>query len=192
LAVTYSKWFSRLPNWLQTILCRQPFWFPTNLSLALSLPIGRIEADRAASTEENTDWRQNRVLKMKFKLLIIPTLTLFGVSIPALAKKNPPRPFQLREAVILNGAQVPAGLYDLIWETQGAKARVTLQKDGKFIATAEGDFVKSGMKFVQDAAVLRENPDGTEALVEIRIAGSTKAIVLNSGDATIHYSVLKH
>ncbi|HEX3376704.1 MAG TPA: hypothetical protein VHS29_07575 [Candidatus Acidoferrales bacterium] len=129
---------------------------------------------------------------MKFKLLIIPTLTLFGVSIPALAKKNPPRPFQLREAVILNGAQVPAGLYDLIWETQGAKARVTLQKDGKFIATAEGDFVKSGMKFVQDAAVLRENPDGTEALVEIRIAGSTKAIVLNSGDATIHYSVLKH
>jgi hypothetical protein len=132
------------------------------------------------------------VLKMKFKSLTLVTLILLGAGIPALAKKNPPRPFQLREAVILNGAQVPAGLYELIWETQGAKARVTLQKDGKFIATAEGNFVKSGMKFIQDAAVLRENPDGTEALVEIRIAGSSNAIVLNSSDATVHFSVLKH
>jgi hypothetical protein len=129
---------------------------------------------------------------MKFKSLAFALLILLGAGISAQAKKNPPRPFQLREAVILNGAQVPAGLYDLIWETQGAKARVTLQKDGKFVASAEGDFVKSGMKFVQDAAVLRENPDGTEALVEIRIAGSSNAIVLNRRDATIHYSVLKH
>jgi hypothetical protein len=177
---------------LQTILSRQPFWFPTNLSLASASPIGRIETDRAASTEENTDWRQNRVLKMRFKSLIFVTLILLGASIPTLAKKNPPRPFQLREEVILNGAQIPAGLYELIWETQGAKARVTLQKDGKFVATAEGNYVKSGMKFIQDAAVLRENPDGTQSLIEIRIAGSSNAIVLNSSDTIVHYTVLKH
>jgi hypothetical protein len=177
---------------LPTILSRQPFWYPTNLSLASTLPIERIETESAASTEEDSVWRQNRVFKMRFKSLIFVTLILLGASLPALAKKNPPRPFQLREDVFLNGAQVPAGLYELIWETQGSKARVTLQKDGKFVATAEGDFVKSGMKFVQDAAVLRENPDGTEALVEIRIAGSSNAIVLSRSDATVHYSVLKH
>jgi hypothetical protein len=132
------------------------------------------------------------VLKLRFKSLIFVTLILLAASIPALAKKNPPRLFQLREDVILNGAQVPAGLYVLIWETQGAKARVTLQKEGKFVATAEGNFVKSGMKFPQDAAVLSENPDGTKSLIEIRIAGSSNSIVLNSSDATVHYSVLKH
>jgi hypothetical protein len=132
------------------------------------------------------------VLNMKFKPIILVTTMFLCAGLPALAKKNPPRPFQLREDVFLNGAQVPAGLYELVWETQGARARITLQKDGKFVATAEGGFVKSGMKFVQDAAVLRENPDGTESLIEIRIAGSTKAIVLNNGDTTIHYSLLKH
>jgi hypothetical protein len=129
---------------------------------------------------------------MKITSATLLTLILVCASIPAQAKQNPPRPFQLREEVILNGAQVPAGLYELLWETQGAKARVTLQKDGKFVATAEGVFVKSGIKYIQDAAVLRENPDGSESLIEIRIAGSTKAIVLNSSDTIIHYSILKH
>jgi len=192
MVVTHTRRVFSLPNWMQTILSRQPFWLPTNLSLALTMPIVRIKTDRAASMEEDTDWRRNRVLKMKFKSLIFLILILLGASIPTLAKKNPPRPFQLREEVILNGAQVPAGLYELIWETQGAKARVTLQKDGKFVATAEGNYVKSGMKFIQDAAVLRENPDGTQSLIEIRIAGSSNAIVLNSSDTIVHYSVLKH
>jgi len=181
-----------LPNWLQTILSRQPFWFPTNLSLALTLPNGRIEIGCATSTNEDTDWRQNRVLKMRFKSLIFMTLISLVASIPTMAKKNPPRPFQLRKGVFLNGAQVPAGLYELIWETQGSKARVTLQKDGKFVATAEGNCVKSGMKYAEDAAVLRENPDGTQALIEIRIAGSSNAIVLNSSNTIVHYSVFKH
>jgi hypothetical protein len=129
---------------------------------------------------------------MKITSTTLLTLVFVCASIPAQAKKNPPRPFQLREEVILNGAQVPAGLYELIWETQGSKARVTLQKDGKFIATAAGIFVNSGIKYIQDAAVLRENPDGSESLIEIRIAGLAKAIVLNSSDTIVHYSILKH
>jgi hypothetical protein len=130
-------------------------------------------------------------VKMKIRSAPLLTMMLVCTSISGQAKQNPPRPFQLREKVILNGAQVPAGLYELIWETQGSKARVTLQQDGKFVATAAGIFVNSGIKYDQDAAVLRENPDGSESLIEIRIAGLAKAIVLNSSDTVVHYPVLK-
>jgi hypothetical protein len=128
---------------------------------------------------------------MKLAAATLMTFILLAASVPILAKKNPPRPFQLRQEVILNGAQIPAGVYELIWETQGSKARVTLQKDGKFVATAEGALVKSGMKFNEDEALLRVNSDGSRSLIEIRIAGADKAIVLNSSDAVVHYSARK-
>ena len=129
---------------------------------------------------------------MKFAAATLISLILLAVSSSALAKKNPPRPFQLRQEVILNGAQVPAGIYDLTWETQGSKVQVTLRKEGKFVATADGALVKSGRKYNEDEALLRVNSDGSKSLIEIRIAGADKAIVLNSAGAVVHYSVMKH
>jgi hypothetical protein len=82
-------------------------------------------------------------------------------------------------------------LYSLGWETHGAQVRITVQKDGKFVASAAGTFVKSGFKSNQDAAVLFDNPDGSKSLIEIRIADSTKAIVLKTGGETVHYSAAK-
>lgn len=128
---------------------------------------------------------------MKLKIATLTTFILLAASVPALAKKYPPRPFQLRQNVILNGAEVPAGLYSLIWETEGARARITLQKDGKFVASAEGSFLKSGVKYGQDAAVLLDNPDGSKSLIEIRIADMSKAIVLKTGGDIVHYSAAK-
>jgi hypothetical protein len=111
---------------------------------------------------------------------------------PALAKKNPPRPFQLRQEVVLNGAQVPAGTYELSWETQGSKVQVTLRKEGKFVAIADGALVKSGRKYNEDEALLRVNSDGSKSLIEIRIAGADKAIVLNSAGTIVRYTAMKH
>jgi len=48
----------------------------------------------------------------KVRLLIV----LLLASSPVWAKKNPPRPFSLPFVVNLNGAQVPAGSYELTWE----------------------------------------------------------------------------
>jgi CO/xanthine dehydrogenase Mo-binding subunit len=128
---------------------------------------------------------------MRLTVVTLAAIILLAASVPALAKKYPPRPFQLRQDVILNGAQVPAGVYSLIWETQGTKARVTLQKDGKFVASAEGTFIKSGVKYSQDAAMLLDNPDGSKSLIEIRIADTAKAIVLKPSNEIVHYSAAK-
>ena len=125
------------------------------------------------------------------KVLLLPTLMLLLGGAPTWAKKNPPRPFQLRDVVILNGAQVPAGTYELTWETQGSTARVTLWKEGQFVATAHGAFVKNGVKFTEDEALLRVNSDGTKTLIEIRIAGAARSIVFNQTDVPVHYSAMK-
>jgi hypothetical protein len=126
------------------------------------------------------------------KALLPPVLILLLTSTPVWAKKNPPRPFLLRDMVILNGAQVPAGTYELNCETHGSTARVTLWKDGQFVATAQGVSVKNGVRYTEDAALLRVNSDGTRSLIEIRIGGSARAIVFDHIDVMVHYSAMKH
>jgi hypothetical protein len=130
---------------------------------------------------------QGRERAMK-KALLLPALVLLLASTRVWGKKNPPRPFLLRDVVILNGAQVPAGTYELTWETHGSTARATLRKDGQFVATAPGAWVKNGVKYTEDEALLRVNSDGTKSLIEIRIAGAPRAIVFNDTDVTVHYS----
>jgi hypothetical protein len=123
----------------------------------------------------------------KVGLLIV----LLFASSPVWAKKNPPRPFSLPFVVILNGAQVPAGTYELTWETNGSAARATLWKDGRFVATAPGAWVKSGVRYSEDAALLRVDSEGSKSLVEIRIAGAAGAIVFDPTGNTVHYSATK-
>jgi hypothetical protein len=115
---------------------------------------------------------------MKFRFVVQTFVILLFVSLPARANNS--RPFYLRTAVTMNGAQVPAGLYDLSWESQNSKVRVTLWKDGLFFATAQGNWVKNGVKYTGDAALLRVNSDGSRSLMEIRLAGVKKTIVLEN------------
>jgi hypothetical protein len=116
---------------------------------------------------------------MKFKFVVRTIVILLLVSFPVLAK-NSRRPFSLQTAVTMNGAEVPAGIYELSWESQNSKVRVTLWKDGRFFATALGNWVKSGVNYTGDAALLRVNSDGSRSLVEIRLAGVKKTIVLEN------------
>jgi hypothetical protein len=132
--------------------------------------------------------REKRAMK---KPLLLPALIMLVASTPAWAKKIPPRPFQLRDAVLLNGAQISEGTYELTCETHGSAARVSLWKDAEFVATAHGVWVKNGAKYTEDAALLRVNSDGTKSLIEIRIAGAARSIVIDHNDLTVHYSAIK-
>jgi hypothetical protein len=125
------------------------------------------------------------------KVLLPPALILLIAISPVWAKKLPPRPFQLRDPVLLNGAEVPAGIYELTWETHGSNARVTLRKNGQFVATAPAVWAKNGVKYAEDEALLRVNSDGSKSLIEIRIAGAPRAIVFANTDATVHYTAMK-
>ena len=115
---------------------------------------------------------------MKFRSFILSAAILIaGAS--AYAKLIPLRPFFLEQGITLNGAEIPHGMYALSLETQGSSVVVTLSKEGKFIANAHGTWVKHGVKYTQNAVLLRVNPDGTRSLVEIRLAGMAKTIMLD-------------
>ena len=107
---------------------------------------------------------ETREWNMKFKLVIPTTVILLLVSFPARA--NNARPFFLRTAVIMNGAEVPAGLYELSWESQNSKVSVTLWKDGRFFATARGTWVKTRKSFVFWQHLQRPAVPCSEAVLE--------------------------
>jgi hypothetical protein len=127
---------------------------------------------------------------MKFKLVVQAIVILLFVTLPARANNS--RPFFLRTTVTMNGAEVPAGFYKLSWESHDSRVRVTLWKDGRFFATAQGTWVKNGIMYTNDAALLRVNSDGSRSLVEIRLAGVKKTIVLESVDPIVRLRAKKN
>ena len=129
---------------------------------------------------------------MKINVAALIVFVLLAASFQVAAKENPSRAFQLREVVILNGAQVPAGTYELNWETHGSNVRVTLSKDGQFVATAPGIWAKNGVKYMEDEALLLVNSDGTKSLIEVRIKGAARSIVFAPTDLTVRYSAKNH
>ena len=160
------------PIWPPAILGRAPIWLQSKLSLVLISPTGKIELLKMAAVSGDAIGLPEKVGEMKIKSAALITLLSLAASLPVLAKKNLPRLFQLRDTVTLNGAEVPPGIYDLTWETHGTNTRVTLRKNGVFVATAQGVSVKNGVKYSEDQALLRVNPDGSRSLIEIRIAAA--------------------
>ena len=126
------------------------------------------------------------------KKVVLPiALVLLIATSPVWGRKNSPHALSLPYVVNLNGAQVPAGTYELTWEAQGSAARATLWKDGQFVATAPGAWVKNGVKYPEDEALVLLNPEGSRSLVEIRIGGTARAIVFDPTGNTAHYSATK-
>ena len=120
---------------------------------------------------------------MKFRTAVL-TVSILIAGISSFAKVVPCRPFFLEREVTVDGARVSEGMYTLCLESHGALVRATLMRDGRFIATARGTWVKHGIKYTENTALLRVNSDGTRSLTEIRLAGSAKTIVIDSENAT--------
>jgi len=115
-------------------------------------------------------------------------LILLAASFPVPAKKNPARPFLLQTPITMDGAEIPQGMYQLALESSNSSVRVTFWREGQFIATARGVWVKSGMKYTENSVLLRVNSDGSRSLIEIRLAGTAKTIVLNASDTVFRLS----
>jgi hypothetical protein len=125
---------------------------------------------------------------MKFRFAVLLNLILLAAGFPVLARKNPPHPIYLHAAVTLNGAKVPEGIYDLTWDSKSSTVRVNLWKGGQFVATASGAWVKNGAKYAEDAVLLRVNRDGSRSLIEIRLAGIRRTIVLDVPESVVQLS----
>jgi len=124
---------------------------------------------------------------MKFRIAVL-TAIIFIAGLAVSAKVIPPRPLFLDRDVTVNGANVPQGMYTLALESHGEYVQATLWKEGRFIAAAHGTWVKHGVKYAADAVLLRVNSDGTRSLMEIRLAGSAKTVVIDRESPVLHIS----
>jgi hypothetical protein len=125
---------------------------------------------------------------MKLKIIAFTAWIWFAASFPVSARKNPARFFFLPAPVTVEGAEIPQGMYQLTVESSNSSVRIIWWREGQFVASASGAWVKSGMKYSENTVLLRVNSDGSRSLVEIRLAGSTRAIVLKNTDPIIRYS----
>jgi hypothetical protein len=124
---------------------------------------------------------------MRIRSVIFLAILLVG-SASAGAKSMPPRMIFLDRDIVLNGAAVPHGVYTLSLESDGSSVRATLYSNGQFVATAHGTWVKYGIKPKEDEVLLRVNEDGTRSLIEIRLAGLAKTIVLDNANPVLRVS----
>ena len=112
-------------------------------------------------------------MKINWQAFILLFLMVAGAS----AGPVKSRLFSISVPIIVNGAEIPAGIYTLECESSESTAFVTFSKDGTFIAGGKGTWVKQGVKYVEDAVLLRVNANGSRSLQEIRLAGSNRTIV---------------
>ena len=108
----------------------------------------------------------------------VPVLVLvlaLIASAPAFA--NNTRNVTLPHDMVLKGTPLQAGEYTIRWETRSPTAMVTVSKKKNVLATVEGQCVERGKKYDRNAILFDTNADGTNTIREIRLAGSSQAIV---------------
>ena len=96
-------------------------------------------------------------------------------SAPAFA--NNTRHVTLHQDMVLLGTTLQAGEYTISWASHSATATVTVSRKKDVLATAEGKLVERGKKYDRNAILFDTSADGTNAIREIRLGGSSQAIV---------------
>jgi hypothetical protein len=86
---------------------------------------------------------------------------------------------------LLRSVKTPRGLQmqlqdcTISWETYSTFAMVKFGQENSIFATADGKWVKRGVRYNRDAFVYRKNDDGSQTLIEIQFAGMSHALVFN-------------
>lgn len=116
--------------------------------------------------------------KRNHLVTVILTLTLALVA-SAAAFADGSRKLVLRYDMTLKGTPLAQGEYTVSWVNHSLEATVTLAKKNNAVATVQGRLVDPGRKFTQNAVLFDEAADGTRIIREIRLAGSSQAIVFS-------------
>ncbi|HMJ23982.1 MAG TPA: hypothetical protein VK513_18840, partial [Terriglobales bacterium] len=85
----------------------------------------------------------------------------------------------LRSAKAPRGVQMQLKDCAVSWETYSTFAMVKFAQENSTVATADGKWVKRGIRYDRDAFVYRKNDDGSQTLIEIQFAGMSHALVFN-------------
>ena len=117
---------------------------------------------------------------MKFatvsKTLIMGVALLLASSAFAATKGN----LSLRHATNVNGTTLSPGEYKMEWDGAGPNVQVNIVQGKKVVATVPAKLVDVSSPYDNDAAVVKQNGDGSSSLSEARFSG--KKFKLHIGD----------
>jgi hypothetical protein len=118
---------------------------------------------------------------MKFqsvsKSLLLGLALLLATSAFAAGNKGS---MQLLGPVNVSGKQLPAGDYSVKWDGNGPNVEVNILKGNKVVATTPARLIDLSAKPERDAAVVKNNDDGSRSLAEIHFGGKTYGLAIGS------------
>jgi hypothetical protein len=90
---------------------------------------------------------------------------------------------QLENPVTVSGKTLPAGDYSVKWEGTGSSVQLNILQGRKVVASTPARVVDLEQSSNSDAAVLKNNGDGSKSLAEIRFGGKKYAIAIGEESA---------
>ncbi len=84
----------------------------------------------------------------------------------------------VQEPVTINGTQLKAGDYKVQWDGNGPSVELSITQGKKVIAKVPAHLVNLETPSPSDAAVVKNNGDGTKSLSEVRLSGKKFSLAL--------------
>lgn len=111
--------------------------------------------------------------KLNWKALTIAVM--LAANVIAFAKDSVT--LKLNTPVSLNGSRLAAGEYNVAWVIHSPEATVTFAQRKQVVATASAKLVDRNQKYKMTEIVYQTDSDGLRTLLEIRLEGTSKALV---------------
>ncbi len=116
--------------------------------------------------------------RKQFMTAILALAVILAVSAPVFAAGNSCQvsvPF----AANIKGTNLAAGQYNLSWQGANPGLTVTVAKGKNVVATVQGKMEARNDKYPRNMVVFRAQPDGSQAVSEVRVGGTNQAIVFS-------------
>lgn len=84
----------------------------------------------------------------------------------------------VQEPLMLNGTKLAAGDYKVEWDGKGPDVELSITQGKKVIAKVQAHVVDLDSPAQSDAAVVKNNGDGTKSLTEVRFGGKKFALAV--------------
>jgi hypothetical protein len=109
---------------------------------------------------------------------ILPVAVVLISIIPAYSASNHCR-VSMPFAAEMNGTHIAAGQYNISWQASNPSLTVTVAKGQSVVATVQGKMEDRSNKFQTNMVVYKAKPDGSQIVSEIRLGGTSQAIVFS-------------
>ena len=108
------------------------------------------------------------------KSLVLGLAVLLATSAFAANKGS----LQVQEPISVNGQQLAPGDYKVQWDGNGPNVELSIMQGRKVITKVPAHMVDLNKPSAADAAVVKNNGDGTKSLAEVRLSGKKYSLAV--------------